>query len=177
MDMKYTFILTYKNVDKNIDLGLIHSSFIKKGMDVITLSGNLQAGFLSLDISIYDDEFPSCITKPLELASIILNPEATLVRADPDILDRKEICIRTGLDVSNLQRYVKKNWFPRPLINGKCYRLDEVVEALQTNTKVQIEDAQCLIDSSKIARFLNSYIEITKINFLSDHQNEILHYF
>lgn len=64
------FILEFDNVEPNIDLDAIHGAFLKIGMDISTLCGQLENGYLALDITIYGD--PSGLINAICLAKKLL---------------------------------------------------------------------------------------------------------
>lgn len=171
----HNFILVFQGVSPSVDLDTVHGEFLSAGMDISTLCGRLDHGYLGLDVTTYDEPAPESLVKAIRLARNILEG-ARLTEVAPDIVDRKEISIRTGIELPNLQRYIKQPWFPNPVTNGRCYRLDEAILALQENTRVEIEDAEELIEAARAARLVNSQLAVRDLSAndhdIQQHQQE-----
>lgn len=165
--MDHNFILVFEGVDPALNLDAIHGLFLKTGIDISTLCGRLEHGYLALDVTTYDDPAPESLVKAICLARKALGA-ARLSEVAPDIVDRKELSIRTGIEAPNLHRYIKQPWFPNPVTNGRCYRLDEAVQALLDNTRVEIEGADSLIESARAARLVNSQLALRDLS-VTDH--------
>lgn len=158
----------YEGVDPTLDLDAVHGAFLKSGMDISTLCGRLDHGYLGLNVTTYDEPALGSLVEAIRLARKMLGV-GLLSEVAPDIVDRKELSIRIGIEVPNLQRYLKQPWFPNPVTNGRCYRLDEAVEALRKNTRVEIEDADSLIESARAARLLNSQLALRDLSVTDHH--------
>lgn len=163
----HNFILVFEGVDPAVDLDATHGRFLDAGMDISTLSGRLEHGYLALDVTTYDDPAPESLIKAIRLARQVLG-SGRLSEVAPDIVDRKELSIRTGIEAPNLQRYIKQPWFPNPVTNGRCYRLDDAVEALRQHTRVEIEDADSLIESARAARLVNAELALLSLSANDD---------
>lgn len=155
--MEHTYILAFEGVDAPVDLDALHGAFLEQGMDVISLDGRLDHGFLALDVSIYDRPALEGLLDAIVLARRLLG-DARLNEVAPDLVDRKELSIRTDIATPNLQRYINEPWFPNPVANGRCYRLDEAVIALREHSRVTIDDADSLIESARAARLVNNVL-------------------
>lgn len=155
--MEHTYILAFSGVEPTVDVDALQGAFLGQGMDVIILDGRLNQGVLALDVSTYDQPALPGLLDAIVLARRLLKG-AQLNEVAPDLVDRKELSIRTDIAAPNLQRYINEPWFPNPVANGRCYRLDEAVIALRNNTRIAIDDADSLIETARAARLVNSVL-------------------
>jgi hypothetical protein len=64
--------LFFENVDPDIDVDLIHKTFVDNDMDAIIALGNIYEGKLGINVSCYSDNIDESAMKAIHIAEEII---------------------------------------------------------------------------------------------------------
>ena len=153
---EYDFALTFELENPNISPDIYTDGLYEAGCDDAMLAVG-KTGYISLDFTREVSSSYDAISSAIANVKSVI-PNAKLINISPDLIGVKELSLIFDCTRQNIQKYVNKTTFPRPLFrsNQALWHLETVLSWFAENG-FDVEPK--LIEVASLARHLNLLIE------------------